>query len=134
MSINVEVLGGSLIVQHYVADVHEPHHCRMVSLSDVQTPAGWTKIQVIWDLRVTALDSTSCRFTNKVLSYPTSAFLETLKVAGVSFEDAVTDRQAASDGHNRRETSRFAQSLKRKALARNENMVALTGIEPVFQP
>src|SRR5262249_7572290 len=55
MSINVEVIGGTLMVQHYVADVHEPHHCRMVSLSDVQTPAGWTKIQVIWDLSVTAL-------------------------------------------------------------------------------
>src|SRR5262249_45124100 len=41
MSINVEVIGGTLMVQHYVADVHEPHHCRMVSLSDVQTPAGW---------------------------------------------------------------------------------------------
>ena len=119
MSINVEVIGGSLMVQHYVAEVHEPHHCRMVSLSDVQTPAGWTKIQVIWDLSVTALDSTSCRFTNKVLSYPTSEFLETLKVAGVSFEDAVTDRQAASADHNARETPRFAQSLERKALARN---------------
>ena len=30
MSINVEVIGGSLMVQHYVAEVHEPHHCRMV--------------------------------------------------------------------------------------------------------
>ena len=46
MSVNVEVIGGSLMVQHYVAEVHEPHHCRMVSLSDVQTPAGWTKIHV----------------------------------------------------------------------------------------
>ena len=36
MSINVEVIGGTLMVQHYVAEVHEPHHCRMVSLSDVQ--------------------------------------------------------------------------------------------------
>jgi hypothetical protein len=70
MSINVEVIGGSLMVQHYVAEVHEPRHCRMVSLSDVQTPAGWTKIQVIWDLSVTSLDSASCRFTNQVLSYP----------------------------------------------------------------
>ena len=113
MSINVEVIGGTLMVQHYVAEVHEPHHCRMVSLSDV------TKIQVIWDLSVTALDSTSCRYTNQVLSYPTSAFLETLKVAGISFEDAVADRQAASDDHNRRETARYAQSLERKALAHN---------------
>ena len=119
MSINVEVIGGSLMVQHYVAEVHEPHHCRMVSLSDVQTPAGWTKIQVIWDLSVTALDSASCRYTNQVLSHPTPAFLETLKVAGISFEDAVADRQAASDDHNRRATALYAQSLERKALARN---------------
>jgi len=85
----------------------------------VQTPAGWTKIQVIWDLSVTALDSGSCRYTNQVLSYPTPAFLETLKVAGISFQDAVADRQAASDDHNRRETALYAQSLERKALARS---------------
>jgi hypothetical protein len=119
MSINVEVIGGTLMVQHYVAEVHEPHHCRMVSLSDVQTPGGWTKIQVIWDLSVIALDSASCQYTNKVLSYPTPVFLQTLKVAGVSFEDAVADRQAASDDHNRRETALYAQSLERKALAGN---------------
>ena len=119
MSINVEVIGGSLMVQHYVAEVHEPHHCRMVSLSDVQTPAGWTKIQVIWDLSVRALDSGSCRYTNRVLSYPTAAFLETMKAAGVSVEDAVVDRQAATDDHNRRETALYAQSLERQALARD---------------
>jgi hypothetical protein len=91
----------------------------VVSLSDVQTPAGWTKIQVIWDLSVTALDSGSCRYTNRALSYPTPAFLEALKVAGISFEDAVADRQAASDDHNRRETTLYTQSLEWKALARN---------------
>src|SRR6516162_60891 len=119
MSINVEQIGGGLMVQHYVAEVHEPHHCRMVSVSDVQTPTGWTRIQVIWDLSVTALDSGSCRYTNKVLSYPTPAFLEMLKVAGISFKDAAADRQAASDDHNRRETARYAQSLERKAMAGN---------------
>src|SRR5262249_27192631 len=51
MSINVEVIGGSLMVQHYVAEIHEPYHCRMVSLSDVQTPAGWKKDPVIRDPR-----------------------------------------------------------------------------------
>src|SRR3974377_425270 len=107
MSINVEVIGGTLMVQHYVAEVHEPHHCRMVSLSDVQTPAGWTKIQVIWDLSVTALDSTSCLYTNHVLTYPTPAFLETLKVAAISFEDAVADRQAAQENTNRREQALY---------------------------
>jgi len=107
------------MVQHYVAEVHEPHHCRMVSLSDVQTPTGWTKIWVIWELSVTELDSASCRYTNQVLSYPTPAFLETLEVAGISFKDSAADRQAATDDHNRRETALYAQSLERKALARN---------------
>ena len=118
MSINVEVIGGSLMVQHYVAEIHEPHHCRMVSLSDVQTPSGWTKIQVIWDLSVVALDSGSCRYTNQVVSYPTPAFLETLELAGISFDDAAADRQAATDDHNRRETALYAQSLERKAYER----------------
>src|SRR5215510_14522872 len=119
MSINVEVIGGTLMVQHYVAEVYEPHHCRMVSLSDVQTPGGWTKIHVIWDLSVTAVDSASCQYTNQVLSYPTPAFLQTLEAAGIAFENTVADRRAATDDHNRRETPRYAQSLERKARARN---------------
>ena len=41
------------------------------------------------------------------------------KVAGISFEDAVADRQAATSDHNRRETALYARSLERKARARN---------------
>ena len=33
MSINVEVLGGSPMVQHYVEEISEPHHLRLVSTS-----------------------------------------------------------------------------------------------------
>src|SRR5579864_6053269 len=39
MSINVEVLGGNPMVQHYVEEIAEPH-LRLVSNSDVFTPAG----------------------------------------------------------------------------------------------
>jgi hypothetical protein len=116
MSINVEEVGGSLMVQHYVAEVHQPRHCRMVSLSDVQTPLGWTKIQVIWDLSVTPLDPATCQYTNLVLSYPTRAFLDVLRTAGQTFEDAAADRQAATDDHNRRETALYAVSIERAAL------------------
>src|SRR5262249_53183868 len=119
MSINVEVIGGSLMVQHYVAEGHEPHHCRMGSPSDVQTPAGRTKILVMGPPGLTAWDSASSEYPNQVPSPPTPAFLETLKVAGISFEAAGAAPQPASDDHNRRETPLFAQSLERKALARN---------------
>ena len=58
----------------------------MVSLTDVQTPLGWNKIQVIWDLSVTAIDPGTCEYTNLVLSYPTRAFLDALTTAGQTFE------------------------------------------------
>jgi hypothetical protein len=118
MSINVEQIGGSLLVQHYVAEVHEPHHCRMVSMSDVQTPNGWSKIQVIWDLSVVAEDAETCRYTNSVVSYPTPEFLDVLAAAGITFELAAQDRQEATVDHNRRETVQYAASIERAARAR----------------
>src|ERR1700733_4734809 len=50
MSINVEILGGSLTVQHYIEEVARPDHLRLVSTSDVFTPTGRTRIGVIRDL------------------------------------------------------------------------------------
>ncbi len=40
MSINVETIGDTFVVQHYVAEIHEPQLCRMVSISDSISPAG----------------------------------------------------------------------------------------------
>lgn len=114
MSINVEMIGGTLMVQHYVFEVREPSHCNLVSLSDVQTPTGWSKARVVWDLRVTAIDASSCRYTNRVTSYPTRAVLQTIADSGRSFEQAAAVRQAATDDHNRRETALYAASLDRR--------------------
>jgi hypothetical protein len=50
MSINVEILGGSLMVQHYIEEIALPDRLRLVSNSDVFTPTGRIKIGVIWDL------------------------------------------------------------------------------------
>jgi hypothetical protein len=38
MSINVEMIGTGLVVQHYVYEIAEKDHCHMVSTSDVLTP------------------------------------------------------------------------------------------------
>ena len=114
MSINVEMIGGSLMVQHYVFEVRQPNHCNLVSLSDVQTPTGWSKARVVWDLSVSAIDGGSCRYTNRITSYATRAFLRTLEDSGHSFERAAAVRQAATDDHNRRETPMYAASLARR--------------------
>jgi len=50
MSINVEMIGSTLMIQHYVAEVATPTLCRMVSTSDAFTPNGRTRVQVIWTL------------------------------------------------------------------------------------
>src|ERR1700719_1939303 len=62
MSINVEILGGSLIVQHYIEEVARLDHLRLVSTSDVFTPTGRTKICVIWDLAARRIDDSTCVF------------------------------------------------------------------------
>src|SRR6202161_1093324 len=68
MSINVETIGDALVVQHYVGEIREPHFCRMVSISDSISPAGRTKLQVIWELSVRKTGDDSCEFTNHIHS------------------------------------------------------------------
>ena len=116
MSINVEEVGG-LVIQHYVAEVHEPSHCRMVSLSDVQMPGGWTKAQVIWDLRLEPIDDARCRFINAVTVHPTQGFLDFLAEGGVRFEAVAAQQHAAIVAHNQLETPLYAASIGRKAPA-----------------
>ncbi|NLS01117.1 hypothetical protein HGP17_30155 [Rhizobium sp. P38BS-XIX] len=118
MSINVEQIGTGLVVQHYVAEVEEAAYCRMNSISDVFTANGRTKVNVIWELIAEKMDDNRTRYTNRVTSHPTDAFMAFLQEHGVKFEDAVAARQAASGDHNRRETPLFAASIARRALAK----------------
>ena len=49
MSINVEILGGSLFVQHYIEEVARPESSKTGFHVIVFTPSGRTKIGAIWD-------------------------------------------------------------------------------------
>jgi len=118
MSINVEMIGSSLVVQQYRFEVAEAHHCHLVSLSDVLTPHGWTTQQVVWDLRMERLGDTRARYRNAVVSHPTEQFLEFIAGRGQTFEEAAAARQAASGAHNRLETPLYAESIARRAALR----------------
>jgi hypothetical protein len=83
MSINVEVLGGNPMVQHYVEEIAEPHHLRLVSNSDVFTPAGRVKVGVVWDLSVKKIDDKACEFTNTVHSSATPELIDFLGKQGI---------------------------------------------------
>jgi hypothetical protein len=117
MSINVEMIGTGLVIQQYRFEVAESHYCRMVSLSDILTPSGWTTTQVIWELRMEQLDGDRCRYTNTVTSHPTEDFLKFIAEQGQTFGEAADARQEASGRHCRVETPLYAQSIARWATA-----------------
>src|SRR5271163_924774 len=96
MSINVETIGDALVVQHYVAETHEPQFCRMVSLSDSISPAGRTKLQVVWELSVKKIDDQTCEYTNHIHSTAIEQTLVFFKEHNIPFESARDARQRAS--------------------------------------
>ena len=116
MSINVEILGGSLMVQHYIEEVARPDHLRLVSASDVFTPAGRTKIRVIWNLVARKIDDNTCEFTNTVQSCATPELLDFLGKQGIPLDVFRSARKPISEAHNRQETPMFAKSIERHAL------------------
>ncbi|WP_407154889.1 hypothetical protein [Bradyrhizobium sp. STM 3557] len=118
MSINVEMIGTALVVQHYVAEEAGKTYCKMNSISDVFTPAGRSQVNVVWELIAEAVDDKTSRYTNRVTAHPTDAFMAFLKEHKMSFEEAAAARQAAGSDHNHRETPKFAASIARHAKAK----------------
>lgn len=118
MSINVEVIGGSLMVQHYVETLGRKDHLVLESESDIFTPTGRTTLHIRWELSVRPIDERSCEFTNHVCSTATEAFRTFLDRQGIPFDVFRAQRAPMSIAHNRGETPLFAASIERAALAR----------------
>ena len=118
VSINVEQIGGVLMIQHYVAEILEPQHTRLVSISETQSLNGWQTVEVVWDISVTALGADRATFTNRVISRPTRSLMNQLEESGVSFEQASEQRTAVVVKHNAVETANYAKSVERAALAK----------------
>lgn len=116
MSINVEIIGGTLMVQHYVETRAEKDHLVLESVSDIFPPGGHTTLHVTWELSVEAIDETRCRFTNHVVSRATEEFVTFLDRQGIPLDVFRAQRQPMSIAHNRGETPFFAQSIERTAL------------------
>ncbi|KRD53238.1 hypothetical protein IB265_09630 [Ensifer sp. ENS10] len=116
MSINVETIGGTLMVQHYVETLSEKHHLVLESVSDLFPPSGRTTIHVLWELSVRRIDEHTCEFTNHVRSRATEEFKASLDRQGIPFDVFRAQRQPMSIAHNKGETPLFAASIERAAL------------------
>lgn len=115
MSINVEIIGGTLMVQHYVETLALRDHLILESVSDIFPAAGRTTIHVLWELSVKRIDDKSCEFINHVVSRPTDEFLVYLDRQGIPFDVFRAQRQPMSIAHNQGETPLFAASIERAA-------------------
>ena len=118
MSINVEVIGGSLMVQHYIEILGKHDHLILESISDVFTTSGRTTLYVHWEMSVHPIDSERCEFINHVRSKATKEFKVFLDRQGIPFDVFCAQRQPMSIAHNRSETPLFAASIERAALKR----------------
>lgn len=116
MSVNVETIGGSLMVQHYVEQLAKPSHLVLQSVSDVFTPNGRTTIKVHWELSVRKIDDNTTEFTNRVQTKPTEELLAFIEKLGIPFQQFKAQRQPFSIYHNQSETPLFATSIERHAL------------------
>ena len=119
MSINVEMPGQNLIVQHYVEDVVQRDHCLVRSISDTLAPSGkWSKLDVLWEVTAER-NGNETKFTNHVRVGATEDYLRFLREAGVTDLGPVKEQTTkVIDAHNREETPLFAKNIETKALAR----------------
>jgi len=83
MPINVETIGGSTMVQHYVETLGQKDHLILDPDSDVFTLSGRTKIHVTWELSIKDVGGGKSEFTNRVRSYAIDEFLTFLERQGI---------------------------------------------------
>jgi len=67
-SINVEIVGGHMLVQHYEPELLQPHHIRMVSHASNMWifrlfPA---RVRVIWEITLVEKSPTACTFRDHI--------------------------------------------------------------------
>jgi hypothetical protein len=87
------------MVQHYIEEIGQPDHLRLVSKSDVFTPTGRTKKRVIWDLSVKKIDDKTCEFTNMVHSSARPELMDFLGKQGIPWEVFKAARKPVSEAH-----------------------------------
>ncbi|GAB2629793.1 ester cyclase [Prescottella soli] len=119
LAIGVETFGDALMIHHFVGEVTEPHHCRLVSTSEAVAAEGRTTVEVIWELRAEPTADGRCAVTDRIAVIPTGDYFAFLDHHGITFEDAAAACHTACSDHNRRETPLLAASIARRATASN---------------
>jgi len=110
-SVNVETVGGNLLVQHYVPEIAEADHLKLVSQTDLWLFRVWyVGVKVTWDLKLVPTSETTCEFQNSVVVEHKSIVMKVL--TALALGGVFLKR------HNEEETPLFAESLAQRASVR----------------
>ena len=113
-SVNVESVGGNLLVQHYVAEIKQPDYVKMVSQSDLwMLKLIHVVVKVTWEMRLISVSENECKFQNTVLvEHPNfiMKILSALALGGYFVRK-----------HNEEETPLFAQNLYERTFEAKED-------------
>lgn len=115
VSMNVEVVGGNFMVQHYVEAIAERDHVRGVSPNTVLwiDDEHFVLAQITWDLKVEKVDDQTCTLTCTVTAETENrTFAERVEAIN---RDIPIERRAMQQ-HIDEETPLFAKDIERKAL------------------
>jgi hypothetical protein len=103
-SVNVESVGGHLMIQHYIPEIALPEHLKLVSQSDCWLFHLWyVRLKVTWDIKLLPTSDTTCLFQNTVVVEHDSVIMKVLT--------ALVLGSVFLKKHNAEETPRFALNL-----------------------
>lgn len=110
MSIQVELMGGSLITHYYVETDASRDKLVLESRSDLVTAQGPTSVQIHWEVRVTAVDDGMSKLTNHVRSNASRAFMSFLERQDIEIDAFRSQRLPTPD------LGALATSIRRAAV------------------
>ncbi len=116
MSINVEQVGESLLVQHYTEQISERSHCRVHSMTNSISGKGRTALEITWELSLRVVDAVTSELSNHVIVQPTESLLTLLRQADIiDLSPVKAAMQQNLAAHNKEETPLFANNIETKA-------------------
>jgi hypothetical protein len=113
-SVNVEAVGGHLMIQHYIPKISMADHLKLVSQSDCWIFHVWyVRLKITWELKLIPTSETTCLFQNVVVVEHNWLIMKVLMALG--FGSMFLKK------HNAEETPHFAQSLIEATKRRAKN-------------
>jgi hypothetical protein len=116
VSVNVEIVSGMFMIQHYIENIAERSHVLAISPNTIfwLNDTNYVLTHITWELGVTIIDENSCELTCSVISETENeAFVKRRQEA---MKDLPANHNPAQQ-HIDEETPLFAKDIERKALA-----------------